>query len=441
MRVKFTAGRISSFTCPPDKSSDFMWDTDVPGLGLKASPGGSKLYILQSRLDNGKSIRMSIGKLNAWPIDEARAEARRLQSLIDQGRDPRQEKAEQSAKDQAALEEAKINQLRNSVVAQTIWDEYVALHQDNWSAHHVLDHKKVASPGGVPKKRGSGLTVNGALYPILQMRMTDVTAEVLASWQLQESQTRANSARHAFLLFRAFWRWCSQHKTYTKLVDISILDDREVRRQVPSAKTKLFDVLQRSHLPSWFLAVRAINNPVISAYLQGLLLTGTRREELAALKWSEVDFKWNSLWVKDKVETEGRMIPLTPYFAGLLKNLPRRNQWVFSSPTAADGKIAEPRKAHNQALTSAELDHVTLHGLRRTFASLAEWVEMPIGVIAQIMGHAPNATAERHYKNRPLELLAIWHGKYESWILEQGNIKFDQSNGEVVLREHTLNNK
>jgi integrase len=69
---------------------------------------------------------------------------------------------------------------------------------------------------------------------------------------------------------------------------------------------------------------------------------------------------------------------------------------------------------------------VTLHGLRRTFASLAEWVEMPRGIVAQIMGHAPNATAEKHYINRPLELLAVWHGKYEGWILEQAGVAFEQ---------------
>ena len=71
---------------------------------------------------------------------------------------------------------------------------------------------------------------------------------------------------------------------------------------------------------------------------------------------------------------------------------------------------------------------MTLHGLRRTFASLAEWVEMPRGVIAQIMGHAPNATAEKHYINRPLELLAVWHNKYEAWILGQAGVKFGKKN-------------
>jgi hypothetical protein len=94
--------------------------------------------------------------------------------------------------------------------------------------------------------------------------------------------------------------------------------------------------------------------------LRALLLTGARREELAALRWDEVDFKWGSLWVKDKVAEEGRKIPLTPYFASLLQSLPRRNEWVFSSPTAENGRIAEPRIPHNRALSVAGLDHVTL---------------------------------------------------------------------------------
>ena len=180
-------------------------------------------------------------------------------------------------------------------------------------------------------------------------------------------------------------------------------------------------------MQGWFTAVRAIRNPVISAYLQGLVLTGARREELAELKWENVDFGLGAIWIKDKVQAEGRKVPLTPYLASLLRALPRRNEWVFSSPTAkkTGGKIAEPRIAHVRALNTAGLPHVTLHGLRRTFASLAEWVEMPRGIVAQIMGHQPSATAERHYVSRPLELLAVWHAKYEAWILREAGIAFE----------------
>ncbi len=178
------------------------------------------------------------------------------------------------------------------------------------------------------------------------------------------------------------------------------------------------------HLPAWFAAVLNLNNPVNSAYLQALILTGTRREEMAGLRWQDVDFQYGSMWIKDKVNEEGRKIPLMPYLSSLLSTLPRRNEWVFSSLSSANGRITDPRISHKRALSVAGLPPLTLHGLRRTFASLAEWVEMPRGIIAQIMGHAPSATAEKHYIDRPLELLAVWHEKYESWILEQAGIKF-----------------
>lgn len=48
---------------------------------------------------------------------------------------------------------------------------------------------------------------------------------------------------------------------------------------------------------------------------------------------------------------------------------------------------------------------------------------MPVGVVAQIMGHKPSATAEKHYTVRPLDLLAKWHVKIEAWILEQAGIE------------------
>ena len=73
----------------------------------------------------------------------------------------------------------------------------------------------------------------------------------------------------------------------------------------------------------------------------------------------------------------------------------------------------------------AGIDDLTLHGLRRSFKSLTEWLEIPAGVVAQLMGHKPSATAEKHYTVRPLDLLRVHHEKIEAWILEQGKVPFD----------------
>ena len=99
---------------------------------------------------------------------------------------------------------------------------------------------------------------------------------------------------------------------------------------------------------------------------------------------------------------------------------------MFSSPTAADGNLAEPRIAHNDALAAAGLPHLTLHGLRRSFGTLCEWVEVPVGIVAQIQGHAPSAIAEKHYRRRPLDLLRKWHDTIEAWIIKQAGVTFKQ---------------
>lgn len=55
-------------------------------------------------------------------------------------------------------------------------------------------------------------------------------------------------------------------------------------------------------------------------------------------------------------------------------------------------------------------------------------------MVAQIQGHKPSATAEKHYKVRPLELLRIHHEKIEAWILEQAGITFDAAVEPGTLR-------
>ena len=71
------------------------------------------------------------------------------------------------------------------------------------------------------------------------------------------------------------------------------------------------------------------------------------------------------------------------------------------------------------------------------FGTLAEWVECPVGVVAQIQGHKPSATAEKHYRRRPLDLLRMWHVKIEGWILEQAGIEQpgeEQASGQRVVK-------
>lgn len=434
-KINFTADRISAFQCEPGKRQSLLWDAKTPGLGLRASDGGSKSYIFETRL-NGKTLRTTIGDVRTWTVVKAQAEATRLKAQVDLGLDPRQQRVEQLAKNAVVSSQAE----RRDLTLGEVWPIYLEDRKPRWSERHYTDHIQMAAPGGQGKKRGPGKTVAGPLAPLMALKLADLSASVLAEWAAEESATRPTNTTQSYRKLRAFIHWAESQEAYCGIVPAGSYKARKVRDAVPPPRAKIGDCLQREQLKDWFAAMRAVPNPVFSFYLQGLLLTGARREELAMLKWEDVDLKWRSLNIRDKVEGV-RTIPLTPYFASLLLALKRINEtpptkrrirqletagnhwepspWVFSSNTSASGHIISPTQAHTDALVNAGLPHVTLHGLRRSFGTLCEWVEMPSGVSAQIMGHRPSALVEKHYRRRPLDLLRKWHDAIEAWILQE----------------------
>lgn len=428
-RERLTPDRIRRFTCPEDAKQVFLWDTVAPRLAVRAT-GGSKSFIFESKL-NRQTIRRTIGDVRAWSLDDARAEANRLQVLVESGTDPRElDRQKEAAREEAkaAAEAAALEAERNAAPAIEAWSAYLAARQPKWSARHYADHIAASTQGGRPRKDRTGApTISGPLYPLLQLPLAQLDGDCIRNWLKDEAEKRPTQAALAFRLLRAFLNWCSDRTEYREQAHADSCTGRMARDELPKTVAK-DDCLQREQISTWFAAVRSIGSPVASAYLQGLLLTGARREELAGLRWEDVDFRWRSLTIRDKVEGE-RIIPLTPYFASLLASLPRRNEWVFSSPPtksgsrSKSGRIADARGPHERALKAAALPPLSIHGLRRSFGTLAEWVECPVGIVAQIMGHKPSAIAEKHYRRRPLDLLRMWHVKIEGWILEQAGIE------------------
>jgi integrase len=452
--IELTAGAIERLTCRTDiKGQAFLRDTKVPGLRVRVTNTGAKSFVFESKL-NRQTIRRTIGDVRVWTIDKARAEARRLGVLLDNGDDPRElERQEQAKKASRATELA-----AQRVTVGEAWADYLEDRRPHWGELHYRDHIIKASPGGEPSKRRGQTdrkTQPGPLASLMVLRLCDLDTPTVEQWAATEGKMRPASARLAWRLLSVFLTWCAEQPTYAGVLPShNPAKSRKARESLGRAGVKS-DVLTRAQLSAWFERVRQIPNPVISAYLQTLLLTGARPGEVLALRWEDVNTQWKGISIKDKVEGT-REIPLTPYIAQLLAPLPRRNQWVFSSTrtlsmdehnihrrqvkaarkgkevptgdvleTSASGRISLPNTPHARACTAAGIDGLSLHGLRRSFASLTEWLEIPAGVVAQIQGHKPSATAEKHYKRRPIDLLRLHHERIETWVLAQAGVKFD----------------
>lgn len=409
-KVKLTPQRIAAFSLEEGKQQQLLFDSEVKGLGVRVT-SGSKSYIFQLN-KNSKLIRLTIGDVTNVLLDVARQEARRLGSLAAQGIDIRQAKKEQAQQQDHAQ---KLNQS-----ALTIFEEYIQDKSQSWGERSLRDNQKMIEPPR-PRLKGDGLTNGGILRPLLACKLHELDQERVKAWSSKEQKIRPTQCALAFRLLRAFLNWCETQQNYKGVVEEGLLNG--IGKAVNKSNAKN-DVLQREQLKLWFAAVKKINNIVISAYLQTTLISGRRREEVMGLRWSDIDFQWCSISIKDKVDGVS-VIPLTPYLRSLLESLPRRNEWVFSSPSAKNGRLQEPRIAHNKAALAAGLPHLTIHGLRRSFGSLCEWCEVPSGIVAQLQGHKPSALVERHYRVRPLDLLREWHTKIEAWIIKEGGVNFD----------------
>ena len=70
--------------------------------------------------------------------------------------------------------------------------------------------------------------------------------------------------------------------------------------------------------------------------------------------------------ISDKIDADGRTIPLTPYVKSLLTALPRHNDYVFYSERSSTTYIVEPTKSLKLAAKNAGLDDLSIHGLRRS---------------------------------------------------------------------------
>ena len=418
-RVNLTAGRVEAFTCPPDKTQAFLWDTDTPTLALRATPTGRKTYVFESRL-KGSTIRISIGTLADWPIKQARTRAQELKRLIDAGIDPRELERQRDADKAAKATVA----AAHALTVGEVWPLYLQTgrpkRREAWKPRYRADLEAMAAPGGELKKRGQGLTRPGPLFPLLALPLTAINEDTLKSWFDREAVAGAHQAARALMMFRGFLRWCAARAEYRKLIDRDAGKAAAIVESLP-ANTRRTDALEAAQVPGWWQGVEQLSNRTASAYLRALLLTGARREEMAALTWAKVDFQWRKLTIADKVETS-RTIPLTPYLAQLLATLPRINEFVFASAGKA-GRIADTRASHSRALQSAAIEGLTIHGLRRSFSLLGEAAGAPAGAIAQVMGHKPSGTAEG-YRPRSVDALRPYLAQIEAYILEQAGVSF-----------------
>jgi hypothetical protein len=185
-------------------------------------------------------------------------------------------------------------QKKNTAAAQAVtvgdlWPRYLVEGKPKRKAafkpRYLADLEAMAAPGGEKKIRGAGNTRTGPLYPLMALQLSQVNEDSLKSWYDHEAKAGAHQAARALMMFRGFMRWGAAQRAYRALIDRDAGKAAAIVESLPS-NTRRTDALETAQVPGWWAGVDQLANRTASVYLRALLLTGARREEMAALKFN-----------------------------------------------------------------------------------------------------------------------------------------------------------
>lgn len=362
MRKKITKSSVDSHE--PGAADRFLWDTELAGFGVKVTPAGGRVYVLQYRL-GGRLRRYTIGRHGSpWTAETARRDALRLLSAVGQGHDPAQQK--QAAK------------------AEPTFAEFA----ERYLAEHALLHKK---PSTVRDNRS---LLRCHLLPALgTLRLTAITPHAVERLhqKMAASPRRANYARDFLAaMFARAAEW--------GLVPEGFNPGRRVRKYKEGRRARF---LSQEELARLGIALAAAEQkgwspPSAIAGLRLLIFTGARKSEILGLEWRMVEFERALLRLPDS-KTGEKVIYLSAPALQLLAGLPRVAGNVYVLPGEKSGRpLVNIEKTWRRVRHEAGLDDVRIHDLRHSFAAIGAGAGLGLPVIGALLGHAEAATTARY---------------------------------------------
>ena len=346
----------------PSGTDQFLWDRDLKGFGLKVTPTGNKVYLLQYRTGGrGTSTkRVTLGRHGALTPDQARKEAIRLAGAIANGTDPAAIRAaEKSAPTVAALAERFLNEHVATKTKPRTAVEYRRLVEN--IIVPAFGRKRVRD---VTRSDVSRLHHEQRSAPYAANRTLAVLSKMLAlAEKWGERPDGSNPCRHVEKF--------AEHKRER------MLSAEEFRR--------LADALNTSN-----------RSPYALAAIKLLVFTGGRMSEILGLKWEWIDFERGEARLPDS-KTGTKTLHLPPPALAVLADLPR----VEGNPHVIVGHIRGARlvnleKPWRSIRNAASLPDIRLHDLRHAFASVAASSGMGLPIIGKMLGHTQAATTHRY---------------------------------------------
>ena len=388
MRKKLTPKGIDAL--PPATVKRYeVRDTIVPGLHVRVSSAGSKVFYVSARHD-GRTRRIKIGPYPTLSLADAREKAQSiLRDIIlgTYGREP----------------ETPTPTL-GEVIPDFI-DLYARPRNRDW------------------KETQSVLQKFKPLFsrPMDEIKRADIV-RVLDTIVAGGTPVRANRALAAV---KKLFSWC---------VDRGVVETSPVAALKPPTKEVPRDrVLTTAEVVTCWHGATDEGAP-FEQFVHMLALTGQRRGEVAEMRWSEIDFDASTWTIPAKRVKNASLhvVPLSTLALATLRSVPRflNSDFVFTttgrSPISGFGRL---KRRLDDALPDSTEDW-RFHDIRRTVATNMAMLGVQPHVIEAVLNHKTGilsgvaATYNRHlYHDEKREALEAWAKHVEAMVAPVSNVE------------------
>jgi integrase len=382
--LKLNNRTVARLQLPAGRDDVIHFDDDLAGFGYRLRRSGDRVlrsWVCQYRA-HGRTRRSLIGAGEVLGAEQARSQAKKVLGAVAIGHDPQAEKAAHRQRDGHSLQ---------AVVA-----DYLAVKQPSLRPASFR----------VTKLYLTGKAYFGPLHAtaIGEITRADVAARLLAITRNSGSVTgsRARSALSTLFAWALGEGLCEANPV--------------IGTNKPADSTPRDRVLADSEL----LAIwNACKDDDYGRLVRLLALTGSRRAEIAGMRWSELDLD-KGLWSLPKERAKNKralILPLPPLALSIVRSAPERvgRDQLFGERAASGFTHWSEAKQELDARLAGKAKPWRLHDLRRTAATRMADLGVQPHVIESILNHYGGfrAGVSGTYNRSPYEremraALALW---------------------------------
>ncbi len=374
----------------------FVWCSDLTGFGVRVFPTGRRVYYVDYRNQSGARKRMTLGPHGKLTTEEARKLAIKALGDALKGEDPAEERATR----------------RKSMTVSQLCDRYME------AAEAGLIHGK----RGLPKKASTIATDRGRIArhikPLMGGKLvTDVTRSDVSRFirDLTVGKTATDERTGPRGRSRVTGGPGTAARTsgllgsiLTYAVSEGIISHNPalgVRRPAYRARDRRLSPEEYRRLGIALTDLRSeVETPqaVFGTWL--LSLSGCRFSEVVWLRWDEVDAAGGCFRLAET--KEGKSVrPIGRPVFDVLAGIPRAGDLVLPS-VRGDCAYIGLKGALRRITARAELDGVSAHTLRHSYASVAGDLGFSEIVIKALLGHSGGSVTSRYVHHLDSVLVA-----------------------------------